>query len=593
MSANLITFTDNNTFSTVGSYRILGYADPFTGVDGITGITDSVSGGNPNVELQRAFRWSRDGVQWSLWIDFTLADQSPLTLLSLNPDEDLHIEFKYTVIDALASPEIPEGTPISPVLVLNTFDLILSYATTDPYAGITAIAHTLCSDEFTTMSVLRQPKFSFDPYAVNKGIRLYTDLSTMVNTTFGWDVSYFKVDPQFRSKDVILHEWTLYNVREDKCFKVLVPNNEFPDSKPTYNQFGIDFEVPFEIHIDRAYWESVFGKNTMPQKRDIIYFPQTNRVYEVQSSYIFRDFMFKPLYFKVLIIKYQPKADQILPDSAAESLNALTLTTEELFGEEVKQQIDKITKPQQYVTITHTEDPIRAQVNRSLPIVRYDFYNNWTLIAEHYYNLAEMEANSGAMDAVIYREMVKMDARDNRSFACWFSPQPNINTFNSDRSLLRGRDQFGNGLDIDLVYSPNKGQSQIIVKMNATQTQFVLTNVTLKKDEWFAVVVNISNEFSQASVDLFEMMPEANTTELKKLYHKVAVIAPTVFDTGSAYRIFASQLLLTNIRLFNTMLEEEHQSIVLNQLIVKDSDKAFIIDNAKPLLRLARITNPK
>src|SRR3972149_169134 len=114
MSANQITFTSNNTFSSVGSYRILGYAEAFKKVTGITGITDSVSGGNPNVDLQRSFRWSRDGQQWSLWVDFAIADQTPLTSLPLDPTEDLHMEFKYTVVDKLQSPQIQEGERISP-----------------------------------------------------------------------------------------------------------------------------------------------------------------------------------------------------------------------------------------------------------------------------------------------------------------------------------------------------------------------------------------------------------------------------------------------------------------------------------------------
>jgi len=52
-------------------------------------------------------------------------------------------------------------------------------------------------------------------------------------------------------------------------------------------------------------------------------------------------------------------------------------------------------------------------------------------------------------------------------------------------------------------------------------------------------------------------------------------------------------LQMTNLRIFGLMLEEEKQSLVLNQMVVQDSDEAILICNARPLLRLPRITNPK
>jgi hypothetical protein len=610
------------TLCSIGSYRIINYGREFSNIISIAGMTDTVDGESSVAVVQRSFRWSINGMQWSLWIDFTMADQTPLTSVVLTHNylpkaapgtdacdgvpieqthyDNLYIEFKYTVIpNPTASPEPASGESISPGITIGSIDLMLNHRSLDPYAGIDMPAHSLCSDEFTTMQVLRQNTFTFSPYNVNNGIRLYSDLSMITNLTFGWDVQYYRVDPQFRSKDVILHEFTLYNVQEMRCFKVLVPNNEFPDSKPTYNQFGIDFEIPFEIHVDRVYWENNFGKNTMPQKRDIIYFPQTNRIYEISSSYQFRDFMFQPLYFKISIVKYQPKADQILPENVENYLSDLTITTEELFGEEVKKEIEKITKPQQYVTVTISEDPTREKVNRLLPITRYDFYNNWTLVSEHYYNLKGLYEHEKLHNshAIIYRHHCKIDRHENRAFTCWFSPQNNPSGPNQSnlRPLLRGRNAHNNGMDIDLVWSPSIGQSQIVVTMNANVNQFVLSGVTLNADSWYALVVNVSNQFGQVGVDLYTMTPPAlhKTTELQSLYHKVSPLLTTPVDSGEGYKIVASSLLMTNIRIFGMMLELEHQSVVLNEIIVKDSNLALVIDGCRPLLRLPFVTNPK
>lgn len=589
MSANKIIFTSNNTLSAVGNYRIISYSDSFQNVQAVLGVEDSISGLSSGINLQRSFRWSRDGQSWSLWIDFTETIQTALTSLAVDPKDELYMEFRYMVIDdPNASPSIANGTEISPEVVINSFDLLLDIKAVDGFANY--LPTTLCSDQFGIIPVLLQSNFNFNPYAVNKGINLYNELSQMVNLTFGHDVSYFRVMPQVRSKDIVFKEWTLYNVQQEKCLKILVPNNEFPDAKPQYNQFGLDFEIPFEVHIVRKYWEQVYGKNTMPQKFDIIYFPLINRIYEVQSTYSYRDFMQQPVYFKVQLIKYQPRANVLDGGTdALQKLDDITISTEELFGEEMKQEIEKHTKPQQYVTITHQEDPIRSRVNRNIPVVRYNFYNNWTLVGEHYYNLKELHALQGTVEAVSYRANGVLGAKDSRAFTCWFSPD--TGGANSIRPLISAKNSLGIGYAIDLSFSTAAGASSILYHLNGTTYSFPLTGVTLAKDQWYAIVVNISNEFAQASVDLWVMQP--NTTELKNIYHKVLPVTPVAVDSGEEIKLVASPLYITNIRLFDRMLEEEHQSLVLNQLVVKDSDKAIVIDNAKPLLRLARVTNPK
>lgn len=589
MSANKIIFTSNNTLSAVGNYRIISYSDSFQSVQGILGVEDSISGLSSGIDLQRSFRWSRDGQSWSLWTDFTDLVQTTLTSLPLDPADELYIEFRYMVVDdPFASPPLENGTEISPEVVINSFDLLLDIKPSDNFTNY--VPTTLCSDQFGIIPVLLQSQFNFNPYAVNKGINLYNELSQMVNMTFGHEVSYFRVTPQLRSKDIVFKEWTLYNVQQEKCIKVLVPNNEFPDSKPQYNQFGLDFEIPFEIHIVKKYWEQIYGKNTMPQKFDILYFPLINRLYEVQSTYVYRDFMQQPVYYKVQLIKYQPRANVLDGGTdALQKLDDITISTEELFGEEMEKEIEKVTKPQQYVTITHQEDPIRGRVNRNIPIVRYNFYNNWTLVAEHYYNMKELWASQGVVEAVSYRTNGVLGLKDSRAFACWFSPDTGGTS--AVRPLINAMNTLGIGYAVDLSFSTAAGASSVIFKLNSSTYTFPLTGVTLAKDQWYAIVVNMSNEFAQASVDLLIMQP--NTSELKRVYHKVQTITPVAVDSGEEIKLMASPIHMTNIRVFDRMLEEEHQSLVMNQLVVKDSDKAIIIDNAKPLLRLARVTNPK
>lgn len=601
MGQYALSFSTNNTLSNIGSYRIISYEEPFTNVVSIQTVVDSVSSEAENYHASRSFRYSKDGSNWSLWINFTPTNyspenMSPLTSIVFDPTLQYYFEFRYMAADvANVSPELELGTALSPEITINEFDFTLVTLVSDTYDGFNVRPSSgMCSDEFSTVSILFQnPNYTFDPYNLNKGIGLYQDLSNMVNNMFGHTVNYFRVVPQARSKDIVLKEWTIFQVQQEKCLKILVPNNEFPDNKVSFNQFGIDFEQPFEVHIDRNYWETFFGKGTMPQKRDVVYFQLNNRIYEIQSSYVFRDFMQQPLYFKVNLVKYQPKADTLIPDDIQQTLDEITISTEELFGEDMKLEIEKITKPQQYETITFDQDPIREKVLRSLPITKWEFYNNWTLVSEHFYlmNQTYLQYDGAVTEAVRYRIKTKMLATESRSFTCWFQPLPNTKNASKTRTLLKGRNASGLGVDIDLIFSQvNTAPSQIVLSLNADQYIFNLQK-PINKDNWYAVVVNWSNEFSQASVDLYTQ--QNGTSQLNRLSHEQKNITPAVFDTDFNYTLVTSPLNITNIRLFNEMIEEENHNIVLNQLIVKDSEKAIIIDNCRPLLRLPRIASPK
>jgi hypothetical protein len=253
----------------------------------------------------------------------------------------------------------------------------------------------------------------------------------MVNNIFGFEVNYYSVQPQARGRDVSLREYTIFDVVDEKCVKVMVPGNQFPDNKINFDPFGLQFEEPFEIHIDKRYFEQNFGNGSQPRKRDIIYFPLTNRIYEINSMYLFRDFMYSPVYFKIELKKYQPKSNTYFQDPAyKEELEGISLTTESLFGEEISAEEKKIAKPQQYGTInTLTQDPVRSYIYKDLAIVGYDLNNNWTIVFNHYYDLSsafnyvpEFTTEVGNhRNAIRYKEFPKLSSGEELSYTCWFS----------------------------------------------------------------------------------------------------------------------------------------------------------------------------
>jgi hypothetical protein len=423
-------------FTSIGNYRIISWSQPWKNVESFNGwIIDTSGEDPPHIFLYLEYRWSINGSNWSLWSQLT---EASVQALSISPDNQLWLEVRMTAMsDENSSPYYPPGTPLSPPIELLDFEFDLTYKTVDPRDLMSNPPAPMCGKELTNYPIVFSDcNYTFRPYDINRAINLYQDLSKIVNNVFGHEVVYYSVQPQGRGKDVVLKEYTLFDVVDEKCVKVMVPNNTFPDAALTFDSWGLNFNQPFEIHIDRKYFESIFGKGSQPRKRDIIFFPLTNRIYQIDSMYVFRDVNNYPVYFKIQLVKYEIKKNTSFVDPVAESaLLDYTVNTQKLFGEEIENQEIELTKPQQY-TITsqrRLEDPIRSYISKGLPIIEYDLNNNWTIVFNNYYDLDKLFIDAQNMvdpaspalldferDAVRWKADPVLTENDERSFMCWF-----------------------------------------------------------------------------------------------------------------------------------------------------------------------------
>jgi hypothetical protein len=425
-------------FTSIGNYRIISWTDPFKNVQTFNGwIIDTTGENPPSIFLYLEYRWSINGSNWSLWSELT---EPSVQTIPISPDNPFWIEIRLTAAsDENSSPYYPPGTPLSPPIQLLDFELDLTYKTVDPRDLMTAPPSPICGRELTNYPIVFSDcDYTFRPYDINRAINLYQDLSKVVNNVFGHEVVYYSVQPQGRGKDVLLKEYTLFDVVDEKCIKVMVPNNQFPDAAVNFETWGLNFQQPFEVHIDRKYFEGIFGKGSQPRKRDIIYFPRTNRIYRIDSMYVFRDINNYPVYFKIQLTKYDVQKNTTFLDPAAETgLLDYTVNTKDLFGADVQDQETKITKPQQYDVTSQIrlEDPTRSYINKNLPIIEYDLNNNWTIVFNNYYDLNSIfiddpntidpvspAAGYGdeERDAVRWKADPVLTDTDERSFMCWF-----------------------------------------------------------------------------------------------------------------------------------------------------------------------------
>jgi hypothetical protein len=444
-------------FTYIGNYRVLTWDKPFEYVTSFNGWIIDASNSNNTASVLNGndisidFRYSIDGTTWSLWTNVGTAlggltnEYSELFDIPLDPNNKFYPEFRFTCVLVNDDGTIVYNTeePIDPSIVIVNFELDLDYEIA-PEVVIYRPA-PICTDEVSTRPILfSNCNFTFNPYAVNRALNMYQDLSLMVNNVFGLEVNYYSVQPQARGKDVVLKEYTIFDVVDEKCIKALVPQNQFPDNKINFDPFGLQFEEPFEIQIDKRYFESIFGKGSQPRKRDIIYFPLTNRIYQINSTYLFRDFMNSPVYFKIELKKYTPRSNTYFQDPAyKEELDGISLTTSDLFGEEVNAEEIKSSKPQQYATtITQlSQDPIRSYVYKDLSIIEYDLNNNWTIVLNNYYDLYQSFADDSEFNydprryrnAVRYKVLPKCDSTTELAYTCWFS----LKNFYDNQQLAR------------------------------------------------------------------------------------------------------------------------------------------------------------
>jgi len=713
--------TDPIIFSSIGNYRIINYNSAFKDVNRFRGWIIETSGEVENSSyLLKEFRWSTNNSNWSLWMPLL---QENIDVIELDPAKEFYVEFKFTAnSDEDSSPYFPEGTNLETPIVLENFDVDLVYREID-YRDLATKPAILCSKELYTKSVIFNPTCTdklFKPYDVNKGINVYQDLSRTVNELFGHEINYYSIQPNGRGKDVILKEYSLFDVVAEKCVKVMVPGNNFPDNKPIYDTFGIQFEQPLEIHIDRKYFESIFGKGASPRKRDIIFFPLTNRIYQIESTYLHRDFNLYPVFFKCQLMKYEVKQNtQFLNPVAEKELHDYTVNTKDLFGEETQDEIEKVTKKQQYFISSQrrSEDPTRAYIDHYLPIIEFDLNNNYTIVFNSYYDLErylydDPLSNSKTeeqREAVRYKSVPILGDNDELSFTCWFKTRNYIDktklvnrpsaklsissyvqgsgtiTYSSStphkltmadgyvsiladsarsggfkilsipdqysfrvadngstisgsiatwkfqkaqaRNLIYGR-KDGNGISIQMIWSGSNltptsteylqtGSFRILINDLEILSPFgagtnsPIGNFIPTLDDWYGFVFNFSNIFKQYSVNVWQMLydpenPDAQTSDLGIVHFKEGLISQkytyeipsdieqsnqveTWKSDNNSYKILGSPLYLTNLRIFQNMIEKEKQSAILNQNVVGDSQLAIIIDNAKPVLKLPKI----
>lgn len=394
------------TITYEGDFIILSSNEPYTNIQIFKDFYEDVT--TYAGTYKREFRWSVEDATWSDWIELSVNNLNQYIRYIEYPI--FFVEFRYTMLS--------EGMLAIRSISLDWDEHEEKWKNWRPFP----IAYA--SEKGNNKYPINLKPFSYNPYKQNPSIKLQKDLSFAMNNLHGHEVTYFQAIPDRRSQDIIYNEYSLSNVNQPKCIKVMVPNNEFPDNKFNFNPYGIDFEIPFEIHIDKRYFEWIFGNAQHPGKRDIIYFELVDRIYEISSTQLVRDFMQEPIFYKINLIKYQPKSSRIESIDIKSKIDEFTTGFDKLFNEDKKAELEQITNPQQTVEKSSVYDPIREWTYPTDFIVQETIENYGTTIAQYHYDVGYLyDQIKGYTPVIKYKVKPNLPKDKNLTYTCWFQEE--------------------------------------------------------------------------------------------------------------------------------------------------------------------------
>ena len=244
------------------------------------------------------------------------------------------------------------------------------------------------------------------------------EIQNAATETVGTECLWARTTPVINSEDVVLQEYTLTQVGLEcpKPLQVIINNADYNAGNYTIDLFGLNYETPLEISINITDWQNIFGKDTQPQKDDIVYIQIYHKLFEVKSSQVIYGLAAMPTYFKCTLSKYNPTSSRKETEEFRESVQDLTVTQEELFGDVISQEVadNNATVETAYNTTTYV-DPLKDYDIDSIVCKNiFGRFNN--LIANAFYDFSISTKNIHYHTDMIYETSAE---RNHLIYACW------------------------------------------------------------------------------------------------------------------------------------------------------------------------------
>ena len=376
----------------------------YTGIKSLTGFTAVVIGETPDTYYEKEFRYSSDKILWSDYKQLTNKNLSAVKIY----DDTVYIQYKFT--------QVGEGN-----LSVESISLDVDYTNDE-----TVIPECFWTKGASTPQIVYTQGSNgnlFNPYSVGQSLNIYNQMSTLISNMFGFCVTYFKTEPNSRSRDVVLKEYSIEHVVDKHDVKILVPDNALPTRELQFNTMMIDYPVQFEVHIVKSEFQKVFGTGSHPDPHDYLYFgTYMNKMYMVDSVSDPDDFGYVASYWRVSLVPYQEMSSvQFGNDNLLDETESLIFSAEKKFEEEMKEEFADNRKDNQLNDVNDLvegQDMVRRVLHENVRIVEENIYSNWTVVAKQYYNLSTIDKG---VKAVEYKYK-GLSSKDERMITFAFRP---------------------------------------------------------------------------------------------------------------------------------------------------------------------------
>ena len=425
----------------------------YNNIKQILGFKANISGETNSVYYNKEFRYSPDKILWS---DYKQLTNENLANVSIS-DGKIYLQYRFT--------QVGNGN-----LVINNISLDVDYNKEIQTESV--IPECFWSNTVDNSSKLIFNSGTgkmFNPYAIGQGVQLYKQLSALVTSMFGFCVLYFKTEPNSRTRDVVLKEYSIEKVVDKNNIKIIVPDNQLPTRELQFNSMMLDMPVQFEVHVVKSDFQKVFGENSHPDPHDYLYFEDyLNKMYMVDSVSDPDDFGYAASYWEVSLVPYQEFSSvQFENDSLLEDTESLIFSAEGKFAEEVADEFADIRKDNQLNDMGdfgEGQDFLRECLEPNLRINTENVYNKWTVVSKQHYNLSTIERDK---KVVRYRYKDSFTNDDERMISFWFRPK-NVDKNVSENILLKEISKSENGIKVIVQKWSNLFQVGNYVKLTRT-----------------------------------------------------------------------------------------------------------------------------
>ena len=461
-------------------------------------------------------------------------------------------------------------------------------------------------------------------------------LNNVVSAMYGVTVKWFRATPVDRSVDVIFHEYTLHNVTD--CgfdLNVIYDDTGYDEAALQYNMMGIQYQIPMTVNIAVDVWNAATNNDgTIPQKRDIVYFPQSNKLYQVVSMNPVKTVASQITSYKCNLAIYKQERSVSLNTDLAETIDNYTESVEKKFGNDINDDImdiiaDKQTSAFNSTHIMDKHKKLHFDLNNNY-IINDELYSDGHFISRNYYKnekrfvkLVEylnsndiINKDDGRFYSIIFRlrdnniESVKLSnpvkTKKYTTYNCNKRldaknvniVKGNINIFGLynktknniqiDNNILSNYPDSWNNIgnfdvnmnDYNLLCAKNDNKTifsidiinrSLIIKINSKVYNIAFDN-NLEENIWYNISLNISKN---ANVRIFEL-----GSEIKDIgYYECDIDNWKDLDIKD-YSILGSDIDLRNIRLFNQCINDKDKQLInLISQFSDDESKMIIADN--------------